>query len=555
MDQQLLITLGLLLVLSMAAIGLVYFGFRNFYVAVDPDEFVVHYRRGKVIHSGRGLSFFCFPYDTFLKVRSTIRDINFCADQITKEKQGVRVQGFLAYKVADFDVAYQCLDLKARSMKVLSQCSDNIEVTDYDAKNQECVINLDPTDPLAKTDLVLRRLAESVVRHEVSNKTVDEMISERESVIQSMKTQMQATVRDWGLEIDTIEFTEVWIRSRELFESLQAEYRNEMRMKAANSNAVTDRSIAERRIESEREIATMEAQNERLRRVTESEERRAARETEIANQSEVVRLETEEEARARRQRLEMARELEEKEKLKEYALRQQELELKQKEELARIQGGIAEQQESHRLEVDRREKARLIRESELESARKLQEMTKLKEIEAAELERQKAEVEARAELEHKQAWATQRQVETEARAREIEILAKAELEKAQRVAEAVLERGKADAESLRLQIEAENAIQPGQLQKLFVKELPRIAESMRVKDVRWVNLASGGPGGEDPMGMVPRTIANLMGVFQGMGLNLDGLVGSPTNDGPTNTLEPEIDPAGAPTVVDQEPSN
>lgn len=555
MDEKVLITLAILTVLSILAVVGVYLAFRHFYVAVDPDEFVVHYRRGQVVHSGRGLSFFCFPYDTYLKVRSTIRDINFCADQITQEKQGVRVQGFLAYKVADFDVAYQCLDLKARSMKVLSQCSDNIEVTDYDDKNQECVVHLDPQDPLAKTDLVLRRLAESVVRHEVSNKTVDEMISERESVIQSMKTQLQETVRDWGLEIDTIEFTEVWIRSRELFESLQAEYRNEMRLKAANSNAVTDRAIAERRIESEREIATMEAQNERLRRVTESEERRAARETEIADQAEVTRLETEEEARVRQQRLAMARDLEEQEKLKEFALRQRELELKQKEELARLEGELTEQQESHRLELDRREKARSLREAEVESARRLQEMAKQKEIEAAELERKKAEVEARAELEQHQALAQQKQVEAEARAKEIETLARAEREKAQQVAEAVLERGRADAESLRLRIEAENAIQPGQLKKLFVKELPRIAESMQVKDVRWVNLAGGGSD-EGPLGMVPRGIANLMGIFQGMGLDLDGLVGSPTNDGPEETsTEPGIEPVGAPTVVDQEPSN
>jgi regulator of protease activity HflC (stomatin/prohibitin superfamily) len=474
--------------------GLLYLAFRNFYVAVDPDEFVVHYRRGEVIHSGRGLSFFCFPYDTYLKVRSTIRDINFCADQITIEKQGVRVQGFLAYKVSDFDVAYQCLDLKSRSMKVLQQCSDNIEVTDYEGKNQECMIHLDPQDPLAKTDMVLRRLAESVVRHEVSNKTVDEMISEREAVIQSMKTQLQETVRDWGLEIDTIEFTEVWIRSKELFESLQAEYRNEMRLKAANSNAITERSIAEQRMASEREVATLEAQNERLRRVTESEQRRAARETEIANQAEVTKLETEEDARVQRQRMQVDREL--------------------------------------------------------------QEMNKQKEIEAVELERQKAEVEAKAAYERQQALAEQRQVEVEARRKEIQTLAQAEREKAQQVAAAVLERGQADAEVLRLQIEAENTTQPAQLQKLFVKELPRIAESMRVKDIRWVNLASGGQGGDDPLGMVPRTIANMMGVFQGMGLNLDGLMGCPSNDGAASDLaDSEDDTAGSPAVIDQEPSS
>lgn len=547
MDQTVMIgTCLALLVAGLSAVAMV-LAFKSFYVAVEPDEYVVHYRGGRVVHSGRGLSFFSLPYDTFLKVRSTIRDINFCADQITKEKQGVRVQGFLAYKVADFDIAYQHLDLKARAMKVLPECAENVEVTEYDSKTKEKVIPLDPSDPLAKTDLVLRRLAESVVRHEIANKTVEEMITERETVVASMKTQLQATVRDWGLEIDTIEFTEVWIRSRELFSSLQAEYRNEMRLKAAQSNAITERAICEKQIQTEQEVASLRAQSERLTRVTTSEEQAAARTTEIANQSKLHELELEEAAKVQRRQIETAREMEEREKEKEYALRQRELALAQQEELARLENQLAEQQETHRVELDRREKTRTLRESEVESARRLQEMQKQKEIEEAELERKRQEVTARTDLEARQAAAQQRQVEVESKAEEIARLATAERRKAEELAAAVLERGKADAEALRLRVEAENAIQPGQLQKLFVKELPRIAESMRPSEVRWVNLAGGSSGEGDPMGIVPRTIANMMGVFQGMGLSLDGLVGSGPEAPAAGTGEEE-------RVIEQDPT-
>lgn len=530
MEPHLIVALGATALAGVGGIIAVLLAFRNFYVSVQPDEYVVHYRGGRVKNLGRGLSFFCLPYDTYLKVPSTIRDINFCADQITQEKQGVRVQGFLAYKIANFELAYQSLDLKAKVMRVLPQCAENIEETAYDEKTKEKVIPLDPSDPLAKTDLVLRRLAESVVRHEVSNKTVEEMITERESVIQSMKTQLQETVLDWGIEIDTIEFTEVWVRSKELFESLQADYRNRMRLQAAQSNTETERQIAEKKIETAQEVAALEARSERLTRVTTSEEQRLARTTEIADQAKVHELQQTEQAAAKRREIETQREIEEREKEKEFHLRRKQLELAQAEELARLEAQMAEQQEAHQVDLDRRAKTTEVRVGEVETARRLAELKKQAEIQEAELERQKAEAHARLELERQQAEAERRRLEAETRAAEIERLAHAERNKALELAEAVKARGIADAEALRLRVEAENVVQPGHLQKLFIKELPKVAEAMSVKDVRWVNLAGGGSGGEDPLGIVPRSLANMLGVFQGMGMDLGGMLGGPSND-------------------------
>ncbi len=554
-----------------AGAALVAFAFRNWYVAVAPDEFVVHYRRGRVVHLGRGSSFLCLPGDTYLKVPSTIRDINFAADQITQEKQGVRVQGFLAYKIADFELAYQSLDLKSKQIRVLRECADNVAVTDYKEKNCEQVIALDPEDPLAKTDLVLRRLAESVVRHEVSNKTVDEMITERESVIRSMRDQLQETVQHWGIEIDTIEFTEVWIRSKELFEHMQAEHRNVARLKAARSTTETDRQIAESRVRTQQEIASLEAEAERARRIKQSEEQKAARATEITNgaaveeqelseldriekqrlalEKERERLKKETEHRLKQQELEQQSQIERRRKETVSALKQQELDLAAQEELKRIALGLARQQEDHAAELDRRTKATELEERALEKARRLEEIAKQNALAAAALERQLEEARLEARLEAERMDAKRRQVQVEAEAAEIERRAAARRTETEEEAEGLRRRGAAEAEALRLRHDAENSVNPAQLKKLFIEGLPRVAESMRVKDVRWVNLGGTSSGG-GPMEMIPSTLAKVMGVFQGMGLDLDDVLRG-ANSRPAASL-PEAgegrseEPSGAP---------
>ncbi|MBI3892717.1 MAG: hypothetical protein HY303_14440, partial [Candidatus Wallbacteria bacterium] len=272
--------------------AVVLLAFKRFYVTVGPDEYVVHYRRGKVRHQGRGISFFCLPYDTFLKVPGSLRDVNFVADQITKEKQGVRVQGFLAYRISDFEKAYQNLDLRSGVIRSLPKIEDNIKNKDYESKTREAFVRLDPSDPLAKTDEILRRLAESVVRHEVSNKTLTEMITEREVVVQSMREQVMSTVHEWGLSVDTIEFAEVWIRSKELFEHLQADYRNQVRLSAQNSTAETNKEIAAKQMESDKSIAMMTAAAEREKRVIATQEEMHASEAELATRRAVKEKES-----------------------------------------------------------------------------------------------------------------------------------------------------------------------------------------------------------------------------------------------------------------------
>ena len=530
---------GAVLLVALALIALFSWAYYKFYVSIRPDEYVIHYGRGgRVKHCGRGISFFCWPGETYIAVPSTLRDVNFCADQITKEKQGVRVQGFMAYRIDDFEKAYQTLDLRSRSAKILLSAEKNVDNNEYSSKNRETTYKLDPDDALAKTDLVLRRLAESVVRHEVSNKTVEEMISEREAVIESMKDQIAPTVARWGLVVETIEFTEVWIRSKSLFENLQAEYRNEMRLKAEQSTAATEQDIAESRLESEREIARISAETQRCQRVTTSKEQLTAREVEIKNNELVRQKELAMEQTLREKELENRKrtELLEQEKLfeqqkREEELRQQQILVEREHELARLQ-------EEHKLHVDEQQKKEELNKRDAETQRQLMEMAEQTKLQQAELERQRAEIALKKALEAEKQALEVKKLQSEQEAANIVELAEANRERALREAEARRKLGEVEAANEQQKVEARNVINNQQLQALFIQQLSAMASNMKVDEVNWFNM---GGEGKSPLGIIPENILQLLGIFKGMGINVEGLLpaGSQDRNGKNGSLAKE----------------
>ena len=76
------------------------FGIR--FIKVEPTDFVLQFRRGKVVREGAGLSFFCFaPTTSLVLVPMGSVDVPFIFEEVTAYFQQVTVQGQLTYRVAD----------------------------------------------------------------------------------------------------------------------------------------------------------------------------------------------------------------------------------------------------------------------------------------------------------------------------------------------------------------------------------------------------------------------------------------------------------------------
>jgi len=76
------------------------FGIR--FIKVEPTEFVLQFKRGKVVREGAGISFFYFaPTTSLVRIPIGSVDVPFIFEEVTADFQEVTVQGQLTYRVAE----------------------------------------------------------------------------------------------------------------------------------------------------------------------------------------------------------------------------------------------------------------------------------------------------------------------------------------------------------------------------------------------------------------------------------------------------------------------
>ncbi|MBS2014884.1 MAG: hypothetical protein JST00_18485 [Deltaproteobacteria bacterium] len=189
-------------------------------VTADANEFLIQMRRGRIVRSGQGLSCFKWPWDSVAIVPTSIAKLSFAADQVTTEKVGVEVRGLAVYRIADPLLAYRMIE----------------------------------TDRSTLTE-ILRDMFVGATRRIVANLTLDECITHRKDLVAEALmgeiapilagegSSLDTNTAGWGVVLDTIEIQDVRVLSQEVFQRLQAPYREKLALEAL---------LAEDRVKQER---------------------------------------------------------------------------------------------------------------------------------------------------------------------------------------------------------------------------------------------------------------------------------------------------------------
>jgi flotillin len=224
-------------------------------VVVPPNAHVVHTRRdhARPLHVGLGMSFRYNPAkDSFLVVPGTMQTIMINAYCICRELQGLLVQGYVQWIIADFATAYQKLDFT------------------------------DAEDPMRVVNVQLREQAEAAIKDKVATMGIDEVLSDKQPIIEELTARLRSVAEGegdsdtgLGLRIVTVQIKEAVVSSRRVWENLQQPFRAERARIARLAELEAETAIAarERVAEREREAAQLEADAEigRLRARTEAE--------------------------------------------------------------------------------------------------------------------------------------------------------------------------------------------------------------------------------------------------------------------------------------------
>ncbi|HWU87193.1 MAG TPA: SPFH domain-containing protein, partial [Kofleriaceae bacterium] len=170
-------------------------------VIVPPNAHVVHTRRGhdRPLHIGLGVSFAFNPAkDSFLVVPGTMQTILINAHCICRELQGLLVQGYVQWIVADFATAYKKLDFS------------------------------DVEDPMRVVNVQLREQAEAAIKDKVATMGIDEVLSDKQPIIEELTARLRSvaegegdTDKGLGLRIVTVQIKEAVVSSRRVWENLQ----------------------------------------------------------------------------------------------------------------------------------------------------------------------------------------------------------------------------------------------------------------------------------------------------------------------------------------------
>jgi flotillin len=247
------------------------------WVQASPHEFLVHLRRGRVVEAVQGGSCFKWPSDTVALVDTSIRRLQFTADQVTREKTGVAITGLAVFRVVEPLLAWRMLDLGSPGVL------DDILREMLLGATRRLVANLD-------LEACITRRKDALAA---------ELLAEIAPVVAGRGALADGTDRGWGVGIDTIEVQDVRVLSDEVFSKLQAPYREGLELAARRAREEVARQEQELKHEAFRVEEARRQERSALEAARLAAERRRALEQE-QHTVEVARLQ--EEARRQRER-------------------------------------------------------------------------------------------------------------------------------------------------------------------------------------------------------------------------------------------------------------
>jgi regulator of protease activity HflC (stomatin/prohibitin superfamily) len=215
------------------------------FVRANPNQFLLTGRQGKLQNQGSAVQKFLLPGTVYVLVPSTKQEAAFGFTQETRDGIPLRFKGIVIYRVTDPIAAAQHFDF-ANASDGAEQISELL------------------------THVVLGEL-----RHAVSHMTMAECIEQRKTTLSGVvQAALDATLHqgedanEWGIEIEVAQVAQVYIVDAELRQQLEAETRNEIKLKSDQSEIQTAEEAQLTAMASQRRVAEeqLATDRENLRR-------------------------------------------------------------------------------------------------------------------------------------------------------------------------------------------------------------------------------------------------------------------------------------------------
>jgi regulator of protease activity HflC (stomatin/prohibitin superfamily) len=228
---------------------------RKYVRIFDPNIFYVHLRRGKARKQGEGGMVVRIPFlDRILAVDRTVQQLNISAESVlSKEKQKIRLSAVLLWQA---DNAIATIN----------------NVTWKEIPNR------------------LTAIIESVIRTACASLSVEEILQERQLIIEAIKKELIDIVSEWGLKIVSVELVDVVVVNESFLRDMSKPREAEMHRLAQIALIEADQATGTRDIERTKVLRAQEIERDRLVGVKEQEQLREIQETEKQREQSVLEI-------------------------------------------------------------------------------------------------------------------------------------------------------------------------------------------------------------------------------------------------------------------------
>lgn len=230
------------------------------FVRAGPNAFLLVGRHGQLENRGSALQVWLRPGTIYVLVPGTKQEAAFEFTQETRDGIPLRFKGSFVYRITDPGAAARLFDFATG-------------------------------DGLAQITTLLTHVCLGELRHAVSHMSMVECIEQRKTTLTEVViAALESTVRDdadparsWGVEVEVAQVAQVFIVDAQLRQQLEAEVRNEIKLKSDRSTMQADEQINLAELESEGRVdeQRLAVEQARLHRQLEADHDRLVAETPV----------------------------------------------------------------------------------------------------------------------------------------------------------------------------------------------------------------------------------------------------------------------------------
>ena len=163
------------------------------YRKYKTNEYVIHFRRGKVKRAGTGGTVVLWPiFDEIIVIPTTVQQTLLEAREkvVSYEYQDVALTAFVFWRVTNPEISY-------------SKVSWNPNRSDYVEK-------------------AIKNATEAIIRTTCANMKIEQIIRNRMEIIKNVTSELHHLAGDWGITIESIEIRDVEVLDQRLKDNLEA---------------------------------------------------------------------------------------------------------------------------------------------------------------------------------------------------------------------------------------------------------------------------------------------------------------------------------------------